>query len=422
MSWRGDDASQPPVWVFEKLRVALLTWLRALITIIVMLLPVSLAASPAEDLPPRVDGAVLERVAFGMLDGWEADDHRAAFRVFRASCEAMIAVRTALRDAKAPPAALRAICSAALAHEIGDPDAIRRFFEDHFTPLRIRPDTGAGFLTAYYEPEVEGSLTKSLAYPVPLLARPADLVTFRHGEPPPAGLDATLAAARLIPGLEERYAPFADRAAIEDGALAGQGLERVWLKDSVEAFMIHVQGSARVKLEDGRIIRMTYAGRNGHPYTSIGKVIVAEGHMDLETMTLARLKDWLRAHPAEARRIMRLNKSYIFFERNDDVRPDQGPIGGAGTPLIPHRSLAVDRSIWAYGLPFFLETGMPQPDSAPKAVRQLMVAQDTGSAIVGPVRADYFMGSGDAAGIRAGLVRQPMRLTVLWPKTLSKAP
>ena len=380
----------------------------------------TLQAAPDRTLPALPGGVRLERVDFGSLPGWEEDRLQGAFQAFLASCRANITGSAALRDAKAAPAALMAVCRAAVAHEIGDTGAIHRFFEDHFTPYRIRPPLGDGFLTAYYEPEVEGSLLENSRHPVPLLARPGDLVTVRQGEPPPAGLDAALAAARRIPGQNgapDRYETFPDRAAIEDGALKGQGLERVWLKDSVEAFMIHVQGSARVRLEDGRTIRMSFAGRNGHPYTSIGRVIVAEGHMDLETMTLAKLKDWLRANPAEAKRIMRLNRSYIFFERNDDVPADRGPIGGAGLPLTPERSIAVDRSIWAYGLPFFLETEMPQPDGSQEAIRRLMIAQDTGSAIVGPARADYYMGSGDAAGIRAGLVRQAMRLTVFWPKT-----
>lgn len=374
------------------------------------------SSAASNELPVLPDGARLEATQFDRLPGWAGDDLGPAFDAFLTSCRALAAQEPSQRVGTPPSAALKSVCEQALLRAAPQSAAeIRTFFESAFVPYRVVPESGSGFLTAYYEPEVEGSLSPSRSFPVPLLARPADLVTFAPGEPRPPGIDEGLAAARRLP--DGRFVPFADRAAIEDGALAAERLELVWLKDAVDLFMVHVQGSTRVRLPDGQVLRFTYAGRNGHPYTSIGKVIVSEGHMDLETMTLAKLTGWLRENKLAARRIMRLNRSYIFFARNDALPASSGPIGGSGVPLTPHRSIAIDRTIWSYGLPFFLDTTLPEPGGGERAVRRLMIAQDTGTAIVGPARADYFMGSGDEAGVRAGLVRHPMDFVVLWPVT-----
>lgn len=364
---------------------------------------------------PPVPGACLEPIGFSDLEGWTADRLEQAFTAFLATARALLAEREPLRQAAPTPGSLRAACAAAVSRELVEPYEIGRFFERWFQPWRIRPAGGEGFLTAYYEPEVEGSPAPDAEHCVPILSRPADLVSFAPGEPRPSGIDASLAGARLKDD-GSSYQPYFDRAEIEGGALAGLGLEQLWLSDPVEAFLIHVQGSARIRLPDGRVTRLMYDGRNGHAYTSIGKVLVAEGHLRPEEATLEGLKRWLRLNPQEARRIMQLNRSYIFFRREDGMAADQGPIGGAGVALTPHRSLAIDRTIWPYGIPFFLETDLPDPDGGHRQIRQLMIAQDTGSAIIGPARADYFMGSGADAGRWAGLVREPARLSVLWPK------
>ncbi|MCP8938646.1 MltA domain-containing protein [Alsobacter sp. SYSU M60028] len=360
--------------------------------------------------PPRPGpgGSRLEPVAFEALRGWALDDHEAALAAFLRTCPGLVADAPALRPGLPTPEALRAVCRRALA----GPGPARAFFEREFQAFRIVPDEGRGFLTGYYEPEMEARTGPSPEFPVPVLGRPDDLVTFPPGETPP-GLDPSLAAARRTQaGLE----PFPDRAAIQDGALAGRGLALFYVRDEVELFLAQVQGSARVRLADGRVERLVYAGRNGHPYTSIGRVIVAEGHMALEDMTLDRLKAWLRAHPAEARRIMRLNRSYIFFARGEGMDPAHGPIGAASAPLSPLRSIAVDRNLWPYGLPFFVSVALPVTLGVTEPFQALAIAQDTGSAILGPARADLFIGSGEAAGARAGLVRQAMDLTVLLPR------
>jgi membrane-bound lytic murein transglycosylase A len=357
--------------------------------------------------------ASLEPLTFSRLAGWGEDDHAAAFAVFRRSCEAILEETPALRAASAPDADLRRVCEAAVREDAGPSrEAARRFFEAHFTPMVVQSQSGRGFLTGYFEPEYEGSLTESPDFPAPLLARPDDLVSVPPGEMLP-GLDSALQAARRT---DTGWSPYPDRAAIETGALGDHAKPIAFVRDAVAAFVIQVQGSARLRLPDGRTLRVAYAGRNGLPYTSIGRILVEEGRIPLEDMSLERLTGWLRAHPDEGRAVMRRNRSFVFFRIADELAPADGPIGGAGLPLTPGRSLAVDRSPWSYGLPFWLDGALPLPGGGEEPLRRLMVAQDTGTAIVGPARGDYFFGSGAEAGTRAGLLRHPTRFVVLLPK------
>jgi membrane-bound lytic murein transglycosylase A len=359
-------------------------------------------------------GSHLQRVGFADIAGWAGDDHVAAFAAFRATCAALVAGTPATRPGLPPGADLLAACKGAL--DLGptvERKTARDFFETRFQPWLVTVPGGEGFLTGYYEPEVEGARERSDAFPVPVLGRPDDLVTFRPGETPSDLAQDLSGALRRADG---RLAPYPDRAAIEDGALAGRGLERLWLRDRIELFFAQVQGSARVRLPDGEVIRLAYAGRNGQPYTSIGKVVVREEHMLLDTMTLGGLKGWLRDHPEDARRIMRLNASYVFFEPAPLGDAAEGPVGAAAVALTPLRSVAVDRTLWPYGLPIWIAADLPTGDGAIERVARLFVAQDTGSAILGPARADIFFGSGPQAGERAGLIRHPGQFTVLLPR------
>lgn len=355
----------------------------------------------------------LEALSFSDLAGWADDDHAAAFKAFLRSCRALDASAAELRPAKAPEARLLDVCREALKNETPSRAEARRFFETHFQPFAVHPHSGRGFLTGYYEPEFLGSRTPDATYRVPLLARPDDLVTIAQGETLP-GIDKTLQAARRT---TRGYEPYPDRAAIEDGALGSRARPVVYLREPGEAFIIHVQGSSRIRLSNGSVMRVAYAGRNGRPYTSIGRVLVQRGEMDLESMTLAKLMGWLKDNPGPAKDLMRQNQSYIFFREADELAPEDGPIGGAGIPLVPGRSLAVDRSLWTYGLPFWLEGELPFTLEKAEPLRRLMIAQDTGSAIVGPARGDFFFGSGEEAGVRAGLLRHTTRFVVLRPKT-----
>ena len=363
--------------------------------------------------PALAEKLRLEPLTFGDLAGWTQDDHAAAFATFLESCRANTAGTAPLRPARAPNGDLARVCRSALSQNIAGDDEARHFFEAHFRPMRVVPVKGDGFLTGYYEPEFEGSRSPSPVYRVPLLDRPDDLVTVPQGETLP-GLDPTFQAGRRNNG---GYEPYPDRAAIETGALGTRAKPIVYLREPGEAFILHVQGSGRIRLEDGSVMRIAYAGRNGHPYTSIGKLLVQQGALDLETMTLAKLMGWLRDNPEPARELMRQNRSYIFFRNAAELGDAQGPIGGAGIPLTPGRSLAVDRTLWPYGLPIWIDGTLPHALDRTEPLRRLMVAQDTGSAIVGPARGDFFVGSGEAAGTRAGLMRHAVTFVILQPKT-----
>lgn len=386
--------------------------------VLVMQTPLSSSAAPAG--PPEVAGAALASVPFSALRQWPRDDHAAAFAAFRRTCAGVVSGEERLRPGAPPPPGLDDVCRLALASpDIGAAEA-RAFFERHFRPHQVRPHEGAGFLTGYYEPEFAGSLVPNAVHDTPLLARPDDLVTIAEGEVLP-GVDAYLRGARRIgTGAATRFEPYADRAAIEDGALGDAARPLVYL-DRVDAFMAHVQGSVRVRIargpEQGRAHRFAYAGRNGHAYTSVARLVVAETGLAPAELTAPRLVAWLRAHPEAARRLMRRNRSYIFFRAADELLPEHGPVGGASVQLVPGRSLAIDRRIWSYGLPVWIDADLPRPDGeGTQPWRRLMIAQDTGSAIVGPARADLFFGSGDEAGAQAGIVRHaPERFVVLLP-------
>lgn len=347
----------------------------------------------------------LAELSFADLAGFAEDDLDVALRVFRLSCAALDEDRQVLRRAIAPSPALKAVCREALAQPPGDAVEARRFLETHFRPFRIgsRAQHGgeACFLTGYYEPIVEGSLTRTEDFTAPILARPDDL-------PPPVGASAQGAA------------PYPDRAAIEAGAIAARAAPLVWLRDPIKVFLVQVQGSAQVRLADGGLLRLVYAGRNGHPYTSIGRLLIEAGEIAEADMSLARLKTWVRDHgqePGDAgQTLMQRNKSYVFFARDADLDPAKGPIGGQGVSLTPLRSIAVDRTIWPYGLPVWIAANLPWASATASPFRRLMIAQDTGSAIVGPARADIFFGAGDDAGARAGDIRGGGEFIVFLPK------
>lgn len=354
---------------------------------------------------------MMAKQTFTSLDGWAEDDHEAAFQAFGKSCEALHSGTPSLRPAKAMDGRLAAICNRALRIKVGK-DGARRFFEAEFEPWLITTESGTGLLTGYYEPEFQGSLEKTSEFSVPLLARPDDLETIPAGESRP-GIDESLQAARRLPS---GFAPYPDRAAIESGALGDKAVPLLFLRRPSEAFIIQVQGSARIALDGGGLARVAYAGRNGQPYTSIGRLLIEQGAISPDDMSLERLMGWLDGNPEQAKSLMHRNKSYIFFRIADELKPEDGPIGGAGTALVPGRSLAVDRRFWSYGLPFWLDGQLPVAEGREEKLQRLMIAHDTGSAILGPARGDFFFGSGVKAGTRAGLMRHQTRFTVLLPK------
>jgi membrane-bound lytic murein transglycosylase A len=355
-------------------------------------------------VPPRLEALDFERLA-----GWSEDDHLATLRTFERSARALTAGQNGPRKARPASPALLANADAALAAAISGERDARRFFETRFRPFRVIPESGAGFLTGYYEPCGPASTVETEEFRWPVLARPADLVTFAAGEAPQGFPDGVTGARRLGDG---SLVPYADRAAIEQ--------ERrdpiVWLSDAVEAFLVQVQGSAQVEFADGRRARLAYDGRNGLPYTSIGRILIETGAIAESAMSLASLKAWLRSDCERGLTLMRRNRSFVFFKLVKDFDPALGPVAGAGVALTPLRSIAVDRAIWAYGLPFWIDADLPWADDAARPLRRLTIAQDTGSAIVGEARADLFFGSGDKAGARAGAIRHRGEFVVLMPR------
>jgi membrane-bound lytic murein transglycosylase A len=388
----------------------------AAILLAALSLPSPGSAAPAAE-PFRVGGAVLEPVATAALPGFPGPDAAGALAAFRRTCRTPPATPQPATVTGAPEA-LRAAC--ARAETVPEAEAAR-FFAEAFEAYRIvRPAAGGdperrtGFLTGYFEPELVGAPAPGPDFTAPVLARPDDLVSLEPGETRP-GLDPSLRAARRV---GDGFEAYPDRAAIEDGALGARARPLLYLRDAVDLFVLQVQGSGRVRLTDGRSVRVLYDGRNGRPYTSIGKLIVAEGHLPLDGLTLARWTGWLRANPQHAARLMRANASYIFFRLAEIDDPSLGPPGGAGVPLSPGRNLAVDATLWRYGLPFWLEgriAGASEPG-------RLVVAADTGSAIVGPARGDLYLGTGAAAGVAAGDLRDAVGFVVLLPKSGASAP
>ncbi len=349
----------------------------------------------------------LKSLDFESLAGWSDDDHLAAFRAFERSALALTARQTNPRPAQSAPRGLVANARAALC-EAARSDA-RRFFESRFRPFRVVPENGERFLTGYYEPCVLASRVETQEFRWPILARPTDLVTFGI-DPSPVGFPKDVSGARRLG--DGSLVPYADRAAIET--------ERrdpiVWVRDAVEAFLMQVQGSAQVEFPDRSRACLAYDGRNGLPYTSIGRILIQTGEIAEGDMSLGSLKAWLRDDSARGLDMMRRNRSFVFFNLVENFDPELGPTAGAGVPLTPLRSIAVDRTIWAYGLPFWIDAELPWFDETPQPFRRLMIAQDTGSAIVGPARADLFFGSGDAAGAHAGAIRHPAEFVVLLPR------
>jgi membrane-bound lytic murein transglycosylase A len=289
-------------------------------------------------------------------------------------------------------------CAAAVALPPADDAAAQHFLERRFTAWQVGRDT----LTGYYEPELRGSTARSATFATPLHARPPELVEVDLGQ------FANDLRGRRTAGVvrDGRLQPFADRAAIVGGALDGRGLELAWVDDPVDAFFLQIQGSGRIRLPDGRALRLGYAAQNGHPYYAIGRALVERGVLAREAVSMQSIRAWLAAAPAaEATALMNRNPSYVFFRPLTDLPPDTGPLGALGAPLTPQRSLAVDRTRTPLGAPVWVAGASPR----------LAVAQDTGGAIRGAARADLFTGWGDAAAEQAGRMRDSAELFVLVP-------
>jgi membrane-bound lytic murein transglycosylase A len=346
-------------------------------------------------------------VSFQDIPGWRSDDLAKAWRVFYESCANIQKRKASFKSTKEQDAALTAVCedAARLPRKLSKTQA-RLFFEAHFEPIKLMVND-RGLMTGYDEPEFSASAKKSAEFSVPVLRRPGDLVS----EVAPPG-SPNLKAARKLP--DGTLAPYPDRAEIENGALKDQHLEIFWMRP-FELFTMQVQGSGRLLLENGKIARLGYDGKNGQPYTSIGKVLLDRGILQKGNVTMQAIGEAFKKDPALAHEVMQQNKSYVFFRVLENHDFKLGPIGAQGLALTPMRSIAVDRDLYTYGLPFFIDGALPQGDKK-KTFRHMVIAQDTGTAIKGEARLDLFTGSGKKAHELAGLLQQRVDLYLLQPK------
>jgi membrane-bound lytic murein transglycosylase A len=371
---------------------------------------------PQLSWPLEIPGSQYASVAWADIAGWRDDDHLAAYKAFRVSCKPIAEQRDPPADPKALGISLRDPCRAAKAADISDGARARAFFEDHFLPLRIsRLGEDQGFVTGYYEPVIDGSRTQTDVYTVPVYRRPSNLFVrgFRQDA---VGLPNKGPVFRKIG--RRKLVPYYDRAEIEDGAIAGRGLEICWLKNQTDLLFSQIQGSARVHLEDGSTVRINYDAHNGYPYTAVGRILIDRGIIPKEQMSMQKIREWMEQNPDGAKELRRQNRAYVFF-REVQLSDKDEAVGAQGVPLTPGRSIAVDKALHVYGTPFFIEGELPiESEQSKTPFRRLMVAQDTGSAIVGPARADIYYGAGSDAGRVSGRFRHNMRFVILVPKSL----
>jgi len=361
----------------------------------------------------------LAPVSFGDLNGWAGADPRVALGAFAVSCKAIggradgdqfgpIAGYGAVAEWRAP-------CAAALIAKPASSQEARAFFEAWFVPVAAsNRDEAVGLFTGYYEPELNGSRKPTDRFRTPLYARPVDLVSVDLGTFRP-GLKGERIAGRVD---GTKLVPYSTRADIVNSGLKGRASIVAYVDDEAAAFFLQVQGSGRVRLADGETIRVAYDGQNGHPYTAIGRVLIDRGEIKRENMSMQAIRAWLDAHPGEAGALMNQNPSYVFFKELPIADPSLGAEGAQGVALTPEASLAVDLKFHGLGAPMWVDATAPASDAAAPdvAFQRLLIAQDTGGAIRGPVRGDVYWGSGSRPESVAGRMAHKGRLTVLLPK------
>lgn len=337
-------------------------------------------------------------IGWNKLSDWQTDDLTSAWLAMLEQCP-----RMANKDA-----AWVGVCESVAALEEPDAARIRQFFEANFKPHKIYGKYGKaeGLITGYYEPVLNGSLKKTEKYAYPLYGPPDDMLVIEL-----ADLYPKLKGMRLRGRLEgNRVVPFHSRETIDGEGRPLEGEEILWIDDPYGSFFLQIQGSGRVRLDDGTLLGVNYANQNGHPYYAIGKKLVGIGALALEDVSLFTIKAWLVANPDRAHEVLNTNPSYVFFDIRENI--EEGPRGSLNVPLTAERSLAVDKRVIPLGTPVWLETTLPDGTR----YERLMFAQDTGGAIRGPVRADVFFGTGDRAEVLAGEMKQSGRLFALLPK------
>ena len=373
--------------------------------------------------PPGAEGQaqaslLLLPLPYERLPGWRADRHSEALPTFLKSCEKIESMPPDIKIGDAEQMGRvkdwLPICQDARRVRAGNDTDARYFFESRFQAYLALNDTERyGLFTGYYEPELRGAWKPDARFRVPVYSLPTDLIGADLGQFDDQWSGEQIAG-RLLNG---KYVPYHDRGAIEDGALKGRQLEILWVDDPIDAFFLHIQGSGRVILPDGTHVRLGYGGRNGRRYTAVGRELVAAGIMHLDDVTMPAIRQWMAQNPVAGQALMRKNRSFVFFK----VLKSDGPIGAQGVVLTPGRSLAVDRAFVPLGAPLWLST--TDPGVRPRRpLRRLVIAQDTGSAIKGPVRGDLFWGYGAAAGDKAGVMKEEGSYYLLLPRALAPKP
>jgi peptidoglycan lytic transglycosylase A len=363
-------------------------------------------AVPPAAVTADAERAVLKPVAFQELPGWADDTFTDAWPAFSAGCAALLAQAATSRIWHEP-------CTVATSVDPHDAQAVRAFFERHFTAYQaLAPDgQDSGLVTGYYEPLLNGSRMRSERNRYPLYAPPDDLLTIDLAELYPELKDKRLRG--RVDG--KRVVPYWPRADIEAGRAPLEGKALVFVDDPVDAFFLQIQGSGRVQLAEGGVMRLGYADQNGQPFRSVASVLINRGELSADGASMQAIKQWARQNSDALPALLDENPSYVFFR---ELTPDptaaiDGPIGALGVPLAAGRALAVDPRSIPLGAPVYLATTWPL---SPRPLQRLMLAQDTGGAIRGPLRADFFWGFGEEAAREAGRMKQAGRLWLLWPR------
>ena len=341
--------------------------------------------------------AKVQALNYNTLQGWNKDDLVAAFQAYLKSCDAIKHASKAARKARPVFGGLYNACMHALSAGALDRQEARKFFEANFKPIRVTvnqtigPYSGTGgFYTGYWELQVKGSRKKTDEFTVPLYRTP-----------------------------KSRRLRHLDRSTIAAGALKGKGLAICWIKDPIDAFFAEIQGSIRVKLDTGELLRLNFDSANGKHYTPVGRILIDRGIYTAQEMSMAKIREYMTEHPKEGRALRLMNHSFVFFKETP-LKPNEEPVGAEGVPLTPGRSLAVDYKRHVYGTPIWIDAKFPLKSTAPDdRFQHLMFAQDTGGAIRGVARADIYFGHGERIGLVAGRIKQFGKFVMLVPKDLS---
>jgi membrane-bound lytic murein transglycosylase A len=379
-----------------------------------LILILVLTACGEEESPQKTEATMrLVPASFSDLPGWADDDLQTFSVAFARTCTRMLKAPPEKPLGPLPQAGTYAdwqpACREFRSLKDIKPQTLRAFLEKNFTPHAIwLGEQNIGLFTGYYEAALNGSRTRQEPYVIPLYKRPEDLIMVDLGQ-----FREELKGQRIAGRVEDgNLRPYETREQIVAGDWPHNDKPLVWVDDAVDAFYVEIQGSGIVTLPDGSEMRIGYAGQNGHPYTAIGKELIARGALTKENVSMQAIREWLSAHPDQATEIMNVNKSYVFFTETKG----EGPLGGENVPLTPERSMAIDRSLFPYGLPFWLEAGHPLEKTRP--IRRLMIGQDTGGAIRGAIRGDVFWGHGPEAEHHAGPMKSQGRYWVLLPRKL----